>query len=47
MTKYSENRRSVEGRPKTRSQNPMGNAPWGQELPDMTVVILFGVTGPT
>ena len=29
MTRYSEKLRGVEGRPKTRSQNPMGNAPLG------------------
>ena len=32
MTTYSEKRRGVEGRPKMRSQNPIGNAPWGTKF---------------
>ena len=32
MTKHSEKRRKVQGRSKTRSKNPIGNAPWGTKI---------------
>ena len=47
MTKYSKNVKGLKDGPKQGSKTPWGTRHGEQKLSDMTVVILFGATGPT